>query len=195
MLCSYVVLLLSAADFLFLVAIVTNGIAASFLYMPPRYQPAATQLMVKLASGYLRYGPIPDFGAVVARDAFSSIVMLLACVPLFDALRSTGRKWLAATLLAPLASFALMQLLPVLQYCLNPSGPTMDNLFRFGIYFRPTALVSVITDPAERLGRQPPLTATVIEAVKWCAVVAIAVRLSLAQLKSRRRRGPATASA
>jgi hypothetical protein len=193
-LCSYVVLLLSAADFLFLVAMVTNGIAASFLYMPPSNQPAATQLMVKLASGYLRYGPIPDFGAVVARDAFSSIVMLLACVPLFDALRSSGRKWVAAMLLAPLALFALMQLLPVAQYCLNPSGPTMDNLFRVGIYFRPTALVSVIAAPSDGRGRQPPLTETVIEAVKWCAVVAIALRLSFAQLKARQRRETATAA-
>src|ERR1041385_1879799 len=55
-LCSYVALLLSAARFLFISALVLTGIAAIFLYMPPKYQPGATGLFVKLSSVYLRYG-------------------------------------------------------------------------------------------------------------------------------------------
>src|SRR5437660_8079553 len=115
-LCSYVVLLLSAAQVLFIAALVLAGITALFLSMPLKYQPPVTQLFVHLSTAYLRYGAYPKDVSVVVLVAFSSIAILLACVPLFDALRSSAPKWVAEILLAPLALFALMHLAEAVRY-------------------------------------------------------------------------------
>ena len=127
--CSYVVLLLSAAQVLFIAALVLAGIAAIFQSMPPKYQPAVTQLFVDVSTFYLRYGPYPKNIAGVVLVAFSSIAILLACIPLFDALRSSGSKRAAAILLAPLALFSLMHLAQVGRYCLGFSSATSDRRF------------------------------------------------------------------
>src|SRR5258708_39251522 len=55
-LCSYVVLLLSAAQVLFIAALVLAGVTALFLSMPLKYQPPVTPLFVQLSTAYPRYG-------------------------------------------------------------------------------------------------------------------------------------------
>lgn len=107
-LCSYVTLLLSAVPILFITALVAVGIAAVFLSIPLKYQPQGTRAFVEVSAAYLRYGPYPKpiSGAVLV--AFSSVTMLLACVALLDALRSSSPKRLAVILVAPLALFSLI---------------------------------------------------------------------------------------
>ena len=67
--CSYAVLLLSAApEVLFVAALVLGGIAALFLCMPLEQQPAVTQSFINVSSAYLRYGPYPYDLAIVLRS-------------------------------------------------------------------------------------------------------------------------------
>jgi hypothetical protein len=180
--CSYVVLLLSAAQVLFIAALVLAGVAAIFQSMPLKYQPGATQLLVELSSGYLRYGAQPTHSAGVVLVGFSSAAVLLACIPLFGALRSSGSKRLALILLAPLAAFALMHLAHAGWYWLGfPRAPSADVL-HYGVYFWPDLLVSNVADlPPDPSVSGSGLGAFLVEAAKWCIVLAIALWLSIAR--------------
>src|SRR5688572_26994308 len=143
--CSYVVSLISATQILFLGAFVLLGITAAFQNMPLKYEPRVTQFFLAVSTTYLHYGPQSmDFAAVVL-TAFSSIGILLACVPLFDALRSSGPKHLAAILLAPLALFSLMHLAQAGRYCLEYPRPTSGDVYLYGVYFQPELLLRRIT--------------------------------------------------
>jgi hypothetical protein len=196
-LCSYVVLLLSAAQVLFLCALVSVGIAAVFQSMPLKYQPGVTRAFVELSTAYLRYGAYPSEMSAVVCVAFSSIAILLACIPLFDALRSTigggaggsgvGRGRIGAILLAPLALFALVHLAAALRYALGFSSlVSATEILRYGVYFWPRALVAPIAglsaSPSFSGASGPALGDFVTEAIKWSIVFAIAVWLTFAQL-------------
>ena len=178
-LCCYVTLLLSATQVLFVAALVLIGIAAVFQSMPLRYQPEVTPLFVELGTTYMRYGPHPMSAAGVVLVASSSLAILLACFPLFDALRSSGRKRIAAALLVPLALFALMHLAQAAWYVLGVSRS--PAFFHYGVYFWPEAVISRIAD-------RPALTAPgsvgafLVELAKWWTVLTIAIWLSVAQV-------------
>jgi hypothetical protein len=175
-LCSYVVLLLSATQVLFIAALVLAGIAAVFQSMPLKYQPEVTQLFVNVSSSYLLYGAHPMGAAGAVLVAFSSVVILLACVALFDALRSSGPQRLAALLLVPLGLFSLIHLGHVARYCLGWSDVFLNKVFRYEQYFWPEALA----------GRNAAMWADrgdfLMEAAKWCIVLMAAVWLTIAQL-------------
>jgi hypothetical protein len=182
--CSYVVSLLCAVPVLYIAALVLAGIASLFMSMPPQHQPAVTDLFVNVSTAYLRYGPYPKDISYVVLVAFSSIAVLLACAPLFDALRSSGPKWVAAVLLTPLALFSLMHLAQAGRYFLGFSGLTLYDVSVHRFYFRPQLLVRYIARDADYWGFWGPSvgrSAVVVEATKWCIVVAIAVWLSIAQ--------------
>ena len=186
-LCSYVVLLLSAAQILFIGALVLVGISALLQSMPLKIQPRVTPLFVDVSTTYLRYGPHPGEFAAVVLTAFSSIAILLACIPLFDALRSTGPKRLGAILLAPLALFSLMQLAHAARYSVDYPRLALADVFLCELYFWPEIPLSRIASvptgwrvPEATLGR------VIIEATKWCTVLAIALWLTIAQLAARR---------
>jgi hypothetical protein len=179
-LCSYVALLLSVAQILYLCAMVMTGIAAVFLARPPEYQPPVTQLFVDVSTAYLRYGPQPKDVSGVVLVAFSSIAVLLACLPLFDALRSSGPKRLAAVVLAPLALFALMYLAQAGRYFVAWGFAPVADLLPYGVYFRPELFVRRIAGLPAGPGVSGPVSAG--EAAKWCIVLAIAVWLSIARL-------------
>jgi hypothetical protein len=187
-LCCYVVLLLSATQFLYVAALVSVGIAAVFQSMPLAYQPGVTRSLVDWGTAYLRYGPNPQNAAGVVLVASSSIAILLACIPLVDALRSSGPKRLAAIVLAPLALFALIYLAQAARYFAAFGLSPVADLLPYGVYFRPELLAG---QPATRLSGQSPWASEPVafttEAVKWCAVVAIAAWLSIAQLGAWRR--------
>ena len=188
--CSYVALLLSATEVLFLLSLVSTGIAALFLNMALKYQPRVTPWFVEVSAGYLRYGPQPSDGSGVALAAFSSTAVLLACIPLYDALRSSGPKNLAAILVAPLALFALRYLALAGQYCLGFVGVTSTDLFRYRIYFWPELLATTLpgAQPMPGLSVAGSPAAYVVEPTKWCIVLAIAVWLTVAQLMAWRKR-------
>jgi hypothetical protein len=181
-LCSYVVLLLSIVSVLFICALVLAGISAVFLCMPMKYQPAVTPMFAALSAGYLRYGPYPNpiVGAVC--PAFSSTAILLACIALFDALRSAGPRWLAMILLAPLGLFCLMHLAQALFYGLGFSGMTSVDIARCQLYFWPGALPAYLAGLQRYSGIGVTFGAFFVEAVKWCVVLVVALWLSVAQL-------------
>lgn len=181
-LCCYVVLLLCAAQVLYIAALASVGIAALFLSMRTQYPPAITQSLADWGAAYIRYGPQPENAASVVLVASSSIAILLACIPLFEALRSSGSKRFAAIVLAPLALFALIYLARAGRYFAAFGIPPNADLLPYGVYFRPELLVG----RPNALSGQPPWEsepgAFVVEAVKWCVIVAITVWLSVAQL-------------
>ena len=192
-LCTYVVLLLSAANILILPALVLAGIAAFYLRMPLKYQPGVTEWFVKVSTTYLRYGPIPKESSGLVLVAFSSITMLLACIPLFNALRSSGPKWIAALLLAPLGLFALIHLGEVIHHVLGFLLANPGDIFSFGIYFRPQMLVRRLAGQSTQWITRWIVTGSTLndlleEAGKWCIVLVIAVWLSIAQFAAWRRR-------
>ena len=182
-LCSYLVLLLAATHVLFISGLVAIGIAAIFISMPLENQPRVTQWFVDAGAAYLRFGPHPNEASGVAQVGLASVVVLLACVPLFDALRSSGSRRVAVVLLAPLAFFALLHAALALWYFAGGTGAASAGLGRYELFFWPELLVR----RAAGLGAGPtgpgPLPgAAFVEAVKWFAVLAIAVRLSVARL-------------
>ena len=185
--CGYVTLLLSLAEIVFISALVITGIGAVFLSLPIQYQPAITQLLVDVGSASLRYGPHPKDLAGVVGIAFASTAVLLACVPLFDALRSTGfRRAAAAILLAPLALFSLMHLAQAAQYAVGFSNVTTRQIFLYGVYFSPAILVHGVAELGAGLGASA--ADFFVEAGKWGVVFTIAVWLSVAQIGTWRRR-------
>jgi hypothetical protein len=202
-LCSYVVLLLIAAGVFFIGALVMTGVGALFQSMPLKYQPGGTRLFVNVSTAYLRYGAQPGGIASLVLVAFSSIAILLACIALFDALRSTGRTRVAARgaaiLLAPLALFALMYLF---QAHLGYLFMSPADVSRYGTYFWPQLLARQIADALPGLNAPGSMDyplrglnvtgslplAFAVEVTKWCIVLTIAVWLTIAQLASRPRR-------
>jgi hypothetical protein len=205
-LCSYVVLLLNAVQVLFIVALVSVDIGALFLSMPLKYQPEVTPLFISVGSAYVRYGPYPKDISMVVLVALSSIAILLACVPLFDALRSSGPKRFAAILLAPLAFFSLMHLAQVAQYCLEYylgfSITTPRNVYLYEVYFRPELFVKYIVGflmYGDMAGIYWSMSgsefgAFMMEATKWCTILAIAIWLSIAQFAAWRQGKKASAA-
>ncbi|HTL30459.1 MAG TPA: hypothetical protein VL282_14605 [Tepidisphaeraceae bacterium] len=186
---SYGVFLLGIHFFAFITALVIGGIAALFLSMRRADQPAMTGLLVRLSTGYLRFGPHPSRIADVSLVVFSSVVVLLACVPLYNALRGSGPKALAILLLAPLVLGSLVAFGYVAEYLMNLT-PGSEARFYF-FYFAPDVLMKGFGDlfinPANwlYLGRD-----FLLEAGKWLAVLAIALRLTIAQILAAKPRAP-----
>ena len=186
--CSYVVFLLCAVQILLIVALVMAGIAAEFQSMPLKYQPGVTQSLVKTSAAYLRYGAYPKDISVVVLVAFSSITILLACVPLFDALRSSGPRWFTGiVVVAPLALFALMHLGQAVRYVLGFSTLTALDVSSLGVYFRPQVLLRRFVGQRVSWMSPPTFGDFLLELTKWSIVLVIAVWLTIAQLTARRR--------
>ena len=109
--------------------------------MPLKNQPGVTDLFARLSTGYLRYGPAPGIYTGVVSAAFASAAVLLACVPLYDALRSCGPKRLAAILVAPLGLFAMVHLGQVARACMGDASVSLGDASRHELYFWPKLLV------------------------------------------------------
>lgn len=182
-LCSYIVLLLSAVSVLFVSALVILGIAALYLNIALIYQPRITPLLAYVSAKYLLYGPHPGKMADLALIAFSSITIVLACVPLFDALRSSGPKWIAATLLAPLASFSLIHLWQVGHGLASSTVISPEALYGYAVYFWSQPLVTTIASLPQVWDWSTLASGVfIMEALKWSIILAIAVWLTIAQL-------------
>lgn len=191
--CTYIVSLLCVVPITVIIALVLAGIAALFLAMPPRYQPGVTQFFVSISTAWLRHGPYPKEFSGVVLVAFSSITILLACVPLFNALRSTAAKNYAFIPLVPLALFALMHLAQACQTCFSFAKGTsspwaivvmpLDNIDQYALFFWPELLAGKIFGfPAYSSLVATSLREFFTELVKWSAMLGIAIWLSIAQI-------------
>jgi hypothetical protein len=155
------------------------GISALFLRMPLRYQPGVTQLFVDVSTTYLRYGLYPKDISDVLLVGFSSTVILLACVPLLDALGSSGPRAGAIVLLVPLALFSVTGIAQAVQ---NWLGSNWQEIHRSELYFRPGALVEGIAQLWAGLSVREFLLGVYFEEfAKWSIVFTIALWLSTAQ--------------
>jgi hypothetical protein len=182
-LCSYVVLMLSAAQVLYVASLVSVGIGAVFQSMPLKYQPHGTNLFIEMSTGYLRYGAHPSNRTDGVLSGFSAIAILLACVRLFDALCSSGPKQFAKYLLAPLVLFSLIHLGQAVRYCISVSPLTLTEIYHYWVYFWPEMLVGqVVGHPPSVNNSGSVFLAFWMEAGKWCVVFGAAVWLSVAQV-------------
>ena len=183
---SYLVLLLGVTTVGLVMALVAIGCAALFFTLPPKDQPIITGFLADAGAAYIYYGPQDDTGwSWAVLSGISSAVVLLACAPLYDALRSAGPRWAAVVVLAPLALIAAAQVgfavlhgleLPV---AIELPGP----LF----YFEPSVLLEAVPGMPTPFWASP-LPLRVVEVVKWLAFLTIAVWLTAAQAAAWRRR-------
>jgi hypothetical protein len=115
--------------------------------------------------------------------------VLLASVPLFNALRSSGPKEFAAVVIAPLALFAVMHLCQTFLYWVGIiSTATPTDIYILGTYFRPLLLAQFAARAVA--GFFPSgyvLIESLVEAAKWLIILAIAVWLSVAQITAWRK--------
>lgn len=200
-LASYVVLLLSAAQVLFIAALVGAGIGALFMSMPAKYQPAITDWFVEISAAYLRYGPGPGSRwASLIQVIVASLAILLACVPLWDAMRACGPKWRATILVTPLVLFALMHLAHLL-----PLGPnrhamlsvitsvsTSSGFVPYSLFFWPELAAGELcaSPPRPVVFWRSGLATSAMEVVKWGVVFLMALWLTAAQVSAWRQRKP-----
>ena len=189
---SYIVLLLGVPAFAPSTFLVAIGIAALFFTLPPANQPWFAESLVKLAYWYFHYGPqLSDAGWLVLA-AVSAAVILLACVPIHTALRCSGTKGWAFVFLAPLALTAVWQIAVATLYFAKTSlagSATPPPEF----YFEPRTLIGYFPSPNSLFyPGTVPAAAFVREAAKWLACLAIAVWLTVAQVRAWRHGRDAT---
>lgn len=173
---SYVVFVLIISSFLLICGLVGIGISAMFISQPPLYQPPITQPLLSASAFLLLYGPHSGTAAYLWQIVFASMLVMLACARMFDAMQSTGRKRLAMILLAPLVLFAIVHLLQTAWYVIDPNSGVIESVSQ--IYFSPGWIGSggSVVRYFPRLHSQ--------EALKWACVLAIALVLTTAQINS-----------
>jgi hypothetical protein len=183
---SYGVLLLGVPGYAFFVSLVLIGITALFQSLPFANQPAVTELLGQLGSGYIYYGPHGSETVNVTLAVFSACAVLLACVPIYNALRSSGPKALALVMLAPLALIAMWYIgaaaIWALPLPLDRSPP--PPMF----FFEPHLLLAGLTDLESGIrGRIWFLLSLAREAAKWLVFLGVAIWLSVAQARAWRK--------
>lgn len=185
---SYLVLLLGVPLQLFTAALVLIGIGALCLSLPYENQPGLTEFFITIGSGFITYGPHPSEAADAAATLFSTFAILLACVPIYDALRISGPKAMALVILAPLVAVSMYQIAAATTWYLDPlrAGSTPPPPF----FFEPDLLVTGFAnlDAIVRNGYFAILRRFVPEAAKWLPFLIIAIWLSLAQARVWRKR-------
>ena len=162
--------------------VVTVGIAALFQTLPIENQPPATTAFAEVGHFLARYVSGKSESVYHTLVVLSSALVLLACVPLFNALRSSGPRWLAAALLAPLALIAVVHFQPSAAYALGRWQWFGGNAP--GFYFEPFILTY-------GWGGFIDAWLVVFEWIKWVCVCLIALWLTVAQVFSWRGRSDA----
>lgn len=175
---SYLILVLGIPPVAFITSLVISGIGALLQSLPRVQQPATTGLFVNVGTGYLFYGVHPsrlsDFALVVASNA----IVLLACLPLYNAMRSSGSKAWAIALLTPLALVAAMQAASPILFALDLSGLTPRWIYCVPFFFDLASIIEIFSS----VGRPDLGWSFALESAKWLACLAIATWLSVAQV-------------
>jgi hypothetical protein len=116
--------------------------------------------------------------------AFSSVVILFACVPLCDSIRRSGiRRFWAFLVLAPLVLFSFIQLAHAAISVVFVSDESLRYMSNFRVYFWPERLAVTVGDFWGSLNLTSwEIVGSIVEATKWCIIFVIAIWLSVAQL-------------
>lgn len=175
---SYAVFLLGVPLHALVSALVMVGIAASFMSLPFENQPAVTGLVKEVGAGYLLYGPHDSEAVYATVTAFSACAILLACVPIYDALRCSASRVWALVLLAPLAVISVWQIAGAVHWYLNYPLATDAELPAF--FFEPGSLLPGLAELKSGFSWQR-LLSFMTEAVKWLIFLGVAIWLSVAQ--------------
>lgn len=180
------VLLLTFANLSLIISLVMIGISASFMSLPVGNQPAITPLFTELGAALARYGPHGTDESYVAESALSALGVLLACVPVYQALRCTGARSLAWILVVPLAATALVHIGYCALWFLEFALPRASEPPAF--FFQPGNLTSSLAQLSSGVnGRYGLLLNVAHEGLKWLPFVGIALWFSLAQVRVWRR--------
>jgi hypothetical protein len=114
---SYLIFFLNALQYLYIWALVIRGSTTVFMTIPLEDRPRLTDLLARISSARLGYG-LPYSGAAMATVIICcSATMALACLPLFDALRSSYSRRFARALTVALALTCLLPLAQVGRRC------------------------------------------------------------------------------
>jgi hypothetical protein len=182
---SYGVLVLGFVQIAFIPALVILGIAALLQSLPRSQQPAVTDWFVTLSTRYIWHGPHPSTLSQASLTGFSAIVVLLACVPLFNAMRSSGPRVLALALLVPLALAAAMQFAYAGVSAVAPNAIKETSIYGYSYYLN----VAMLGAGFERASGLAQGREFIGEAIKWLALLAIAIWLTIAQIAAFAGRG------
>ena len=197
------VLVLGYATYGIILSLVSIGIAALFFSLPLENQPASTLLFHDFGTFTAHYGPMVGWGSnggdhgIFVVVANSTLCILLACGPLWNALRATtGSRWPAIVLIVALGLMALGQLgmigIEYGKFLINPPANGLDDdpapLFFYAPYppslfiLNPSVLIetSPLAPFAFDLGRATHV-------LKWLVIVAAAAWVTAAQVLAWRR--------
>ncbi len=178
---SYAVLIVGVPYFAVVTSLVMVGISALFMSLPYENQPAVAGLVRELGIGYLLYAPHGSDNLPHGLAVLSACAILLACASMYQALRSTGPRALAAIPLIPLALAAVWQIGAAAIDWNNLSPLSQPPPF----FFAPGYLRSGLD--ASTFRDIPSLQGFLHEVAKWLPFVVIALWLSIAQLHAWRR--------
>ena len=186
---SYLVVLLGILSLGLIAAWIVVGIAALFYSMPIQNQPAIGPVLAYAGAAYLHYLPTGGDAAPFAVSAASAAVMLLACAPLYDALRSSGPRWLAITLLTPFGIAAAVQLaVAALAWFQGPYSSWSDLPLATPFFFNPESVATKVTGASLPFwaARGLPVYYSAYELAKWLVPLLAAAWLTAAQLAALR---------
>ncbi len=182
---SYLVVLLGILSLGLIVALIAVGIARLFYSMPIQNQPAIGPVLAYAGAAYLHYLTPRTDGVHFMLGAASAAVMLLACAPLYDALRSSGPRWLAAALLTPFGIAAAVQLaVAALEWFQGGSYSSWSGLpLATPFFFNPESVATKVTGASLPVWAQGlPAYYSAYELAKWLVPLLAAVWLTAAQL-------------
>lgn len=200
----YLLLPLGLVGILFIGSLVLAGIGALLMSMPLRQQPEATDFIIGLGHRWVRYAPQSSRWSEVALLIISMGVVLLACVPLYHALRSVGAGWMGRALLASIVGGVgvTLVILGLHLYGHSVGGPYESSY----LFFHPGSLAHeliarYLPHDARRLGAWGATAGiyhwamAVLDLVKLLALLIITLWLTVAQVHSWRRRSEPPAPA
>ena len=180
---SYLVLLLSFANFAVLIGLVSIGISALFMTLPIGNQPGITPALTSFGSVLTYYGPYGTEESYVALSAISALVVLLACAPMYQALGRSGAKVMTWMLVVPLAFTALVHLGHCVLWFLEFALARANEPPAF--FFQPGYLMSGLAELSSGVnGRYRLLLDVVQELLKWVPFLGIALWLTIAQMRA-----------
>ena len=183
------VVMLGFLELMIVPALVGLGVTALFFTLPLSHQPEMAELLgtvsIELLCLPLQGGTDQSFAALLA---ISGLVVIFACVRLFDALRSIGPWWLAAALLSLLVIPMTLQVVAAALFFVE--HPRAEDLPIAPFFVEPWNLVfEIVTLYYDAMSPSAVTLHGMVEMVKWFGIVTFATCLTVAQIHARWTRG------